>query len=130
MTNSVWLPADCDIAARSVIDTLAVYGFRVARSFDLRSATAAWPAVSHGACPCPYHGTEQCTCQFLVLLAYGSSGAPVVLTLHSRDGASEAQVVADANAPRNEPAVSQVTAALQKAALVCRPALDPGRGDR
>jgi hypothetical protein len=58
-------------------------GYRVMRSFDLQSALRSH--VEH--CPCPHHGTEKCTCQYTVLLAYPlaeKGGAPPkVLMAHS-----------------------------------------------
>lgn len=54
-----------------LIQVLENHGFRVARAFDLRSAMEALPVE----CPCPYHGTTQCTCGYTVLLIYGSDAA-------------------------------------------------------
>ncbi len=53
-------------AVQHLTQVLASRGFRVARGFDLRSAMAALPDE----CPCPYHGTSQCTCNYTVLLLY------------------------------------------------------------
>jgi hypothetical protein len=61
---------------------MALHGIRLERSFDLRSALNDQPA-----CPCPHHGTAQCTCQYVVLLAYEeAASAPPVLTVHECDG--------------------------------------------
>ncbi|MCL7453078.1 MAG: hypothetical protein M8467_08510 [Anaerolineae bacterium] len=59
-------------------------GYRVTRSFDLQSARN--HHVEH--CPCPHHGTEECTCQYVVLLAYppvaaGVATGPRVFTVHT-----------------------------------------------
>jgi hypothetical protein len=42
---------------------LMVHGFQVERTFDLHAAR-----MSQLDCPCPYHGTGDCTCQMVVLL--------------------------------------------------------------
>jgi hypothetical protein len=62
-------------------DQLAAASLRVVQTFDLHSAR-------HGVgdCPCPHHGTEQCDCQLIVLLVYGSSAEPATLILHGNDG--------------------------------------------
>jgi len=57
-------------------------GYHVVRSFDLQNA------VTHHAegCGCPYHGTSQCACQYVVLLAYPLDRIPVsprVFTIHA-----------------------------------------------
>ncbi len=118
---------DCNgvTAARAATETLTRRGFRVVRSFDLRSAMAA-----HADCECPHHGTAKCTCQFVVLLVYGESGAPAVVTAHSRDAQAQVQIVRptgmlrdlkavrdDANTRPEPRLVEQVMAALFEAAL-------------
>jgi hypothetical protein len=119
-------------------------GFRVVRSFDLRSALA--PLTAHVDCECPHHGTAKCTCQFVVLLVYGdpsaepalslskgSGGAPVVITTHSQDAQAQVQIVRptgtgeavrdlkavrdDANSRPDARLVEQVMAAMFEAAL-------------
>ena len=67
-----------------VIALLREAGYRVHRSFDLRSALAATPS----ACGCPHHGTAACDCQYAVLLVYPGQGTPITLVVHGRDGRS------------------------------------------
>src|SRR5574341_176901 len=116
---------DCngETAARAATEALTRRGFRVIRSFDLRSAMAA-----HADCECPHHGTAQCTCQFVVLLVYGnastgSGGAPVVVTAHSRDAQAQVQIVHDANIRPDPRLVEQVMGALFEAALTVQAVL-------
>jgi hypothetical protein len=85
-------------------------GFRVQRSFELTSAMA---AVED--CCCPYHGTERCTCQFVVLLVYGDQGDPVVVTAHSRDTRATVEIVRDQTSPPDQRFVEQVQSALLSA---------------
>lgn len=61
-------------------DSLSRAGLRVLRTFDLHDARAAI-----GDCPCPYHGTQACDCQMLVLLIYGQASLPATLILHGSD---------------------------------------------
>lgn len=56
-------------------------GLRVYRSFDLRSAHTV-----ESSCACPYHGTEACDCQMVVLLVYEGQGTPATLVLHGHEG--------------------------------------------
>ena len=120
MNDDLTFNSTGEATARTTTAALIRCGLHVVRSFDLRSAL-----TPHVNCDCPHHGTAQCTCQFVVLLIYGdpstSSGqvatAPLVLTLHSYDDRTSAQIVRDAaNAP--DPRLAeQVTAALMEAAL-------------
>ena len=108
MASPLVVPCSGEQAARMMVDELTRRGFHVVRSFDLHVAT-------DGLCDCPHHGTSKCTCQFVVLLVYGSSGAPAVLTAHSRDDHAHLEVVTDPNAPPDPGLVNQVVAALAEA---------------
>jgi hypothetical protein len=112
MTARFSLAADGEAATRCVTDALVRRGFRVVRSFDLRSAVA-----GHHACACPHHDTAQCTCQYVVLLAYPTTGGPVVVTAHSCDATAELQIVEDPNAPTNPATSRLVMDALGEAVL-------------
>lgn len=56
-------------------------GLQVLRTFDLQLARQA-----HSDCPCPYHGTDPCDCQMVVLLVYEDQFQPISLVAHSSDG--------------------------------------------
>ena len=83
MQRDLTLVSPCEQTLTLLSSTMALHGIRLERSFDLRSALNDQPA-----CPCPYHGTTQCTCQYVVLLAYESATAapPAVITAHECDG--------------------------------------------
>src|SRR3989304_3823550 len=93
MNENILYDCNGETAAQAAAEALTRRGFRVVRSFDLRSAM-----VAHADCECPHHGTAQCTCQCVVLLIYGESGAPVVVPVHSRDAQAQVRIVRDANA--------------------------------
>ncbi len=123
MNGSILYDCNGETAAQAATEALTRRGFRVVRSFDLRSAMA-----THADCECPHHGTAQCTCQFVVLLVYGNAstgpgGAPVVVTAHSRDAQAQAQIVHDANTRPDPRLVEQVMAALFEAALTVQAGL-------
>jgi len=123
MNENILYDCNGETAAQAATETLTRRGFRVVRSFDLRSAM-----TTHADCECPHHGTAQCTCQFVVLLAYGdpstgSGGAPVVITAHSRDAQAQVQLVRDANSRPDPRLVEQVMAALFEAALTAQAVL-------
>lgn len=64
-----------------VHDKLTSADFRVVPTFDLQVARSAHPD-----CPCPHHGTDECSCQLVVLLVYGRHADPATLILHGHDG--------------------------------------------
>jgi hypothetical protein len=60
---------------------LAESNLRAVQTFDLHEARA-----GSTCCTCPYHGTQECDCQMVVLLVYGRSSQPATLILHGNDG--------------------------------------------
>ncbi len=118
MSESLLLDTECETAARAATEGLTRRGLQVVRSFDLRTAREA-----HSDCSCPYHGSTECTCQYVVLLVYDPSGGLAVLTLHGRDHQSRAQIVRDAYNQPEAPLVELIFAALLEAALELQSAL-------
>lgn len=124
--ESILYECDGEIAAQVVTQTLTRHGFYVVRSFDLRSALAA-----HGRCECPQHGTAKCTCQFVVLLVYSPCDI-LAVTVHSREGKAQVQIVRPVGMLRDEAdawpevhMVEQIRAALLGAALTAQTAPVP-----
>ena len=129
MNDDLTFNSTGEAAARTATAALIRCGLHVVRSFDLRSALT--PRVN---CDCPHHGTAQCTCQFVVLLVYGDpstsfdfaqdrrsgrvAAAPLVLTLHSHDDRTSAQIVRDAANALDPRLAEQVMAALADSELL------------
>ncbi len=91
MQRDLTLASPCEQTLAMLISTMALHGIRLERSFDLRSALH-----DHPDCPCPHHGTVQCTCQYVVLLAYepAVTAPPAVITAHECDGVTRLRVTA------------------------------------
>ncbi len=89
MQRALTLASPCEQTISTLISTMALHGIRLERSFDLRTALH-----DHPDCPCPHHGTAQCTCQYVVLLAYeqATSRSPVAISLHECDGITRLRV--------------------------------------
>ncbi len=81
--------APCKWTIPALTEALILRGYRVERSFDLRSALH-----GHSECTCPYHGTEQCTCEYMVLFVYDEMETmpPVVIIAHGRNGITWLQI--------------------------------------
>ncbi len=88
------LEQPCEAAIDWVVRQIRNTGLKVVRTFDLQAARH-----DHAGCPCPHHGTEQCDCQMVVLLVYGSSGQktnnrqPVSIMAHGYNGQTWFSVV-------------------------------------
>lgn len=71
----------CDEALRWVKERLRRAGLHLVQTFDLHAAREGL----HD-CACPNHGAEDCDCQMVVLLVYGSAESPITLFLHGNGG--------------------------------------------
>jgi hypothetical protein len=72
-----------DEALTWVTRRLSNVGLSVMPTFDLQAAR-----LAHTDCLCPHHGTEQCDCQMVILLVYGSDHQPISLVAHSYGGST------------------------------------------
>jgi hypothetical protein len=77
--NSTFLILEqpCNEAIDWLIQQIGKTGLQVVRTFDLNVARH-----TQDSCPCPHHGTEQCDCQMVVLLVYGTERQPVSIVAH------------------------------------------------
>lgn len=82
----------CEEAIDWVTRRIGFAGLQVVRTFDLHTARHHADAALEN-CPCPYHGTDQCDCQMVVLLVYGRDRQPVSLVAHGHHGQTWFSVV-------------------------------------
>jgi hypothetical protein len=75
------LEQTCEQTDQWVREKLTFAGLRVVPTFDLQIAR-----LAHPECECPNHGTEQCSCQMVILLVYGKQEDPATLVIHGQDG--------------------------------------------
>jgi hypothetical protein len=96
MGRSVHFCASGEETVQAVAAALKRRGMRLERSFDLQTARARHPEE----CLCPGHGAGQCTCQYVVALAYpapqdGLLAVPQVLTARAYGQATLVTVHSD-----------------------------------
>jgi hypothetical protein len=75
------LSQTCQQVDEWIRNLLSNADLRVIPTFDLQLARSA-----HTDCSCPHHGTEQCSCQLVILLIYGKEEQPATLVIHGQDG--------------------------------------------
>ena len=88
------LNQEAEIAVTWTMSQLQTRGFQVERTFDLHAAR-----MEHANCPCPHHGTTDCTCQMVVLLIHGIDQQLVTLIVHGNDNQTCLSLVESANQP-------------------------------
>lgn len=87
-----------------LVTALQDRGLRPALTFDLQAARD-----HQAACCCPHHGTEQCTCQYAVLLVYApDSQVYRTVTIHGRDGQVWLNLLKSSSSPLGARPVDQV----------------------
>ena len=85
----------CDDTLLWMSQCLPAAGLKMLQTFDLHDARFA-----DAGCTCPYHGTDQCDCQMVVVLIYGKVEEPATLILHGNDGQTSLSLV---NTPLQHP---------------------------
>ncbi|OGO66991.1 MAG: hypothetical protein A2Z37_06185 [Chloroflexi bacterium RBG_19FT_COMBO_62_14] len=109
--NVVFEPGS-DEVTRCAIRVLSEHGLHSIRSFDLRSAMEAWPD-----CECPHHGSAKCTCQYVVLLVYGSRNTPVTVVVHTNSGRIDFRIMHDSTAMSDLTLAERIKVALDEVSL-------------
>jgi hypothetical protein len=119
MTGTVTFTGPASLAVGAITAVLERRGYHVVRSFDLQSALT--HHVEH--CPCPDHGTEECTCQYVVLLAYPRTTKtrvpPRVLVAHSYGQLTQVALQPDSSPDKDERFA--LVSALVEAAMLLAP---------
>ncbi len=100
----------CSVFVASLKEALTAEGLLVVQSFDLHSAR-----MLHADCTCPNHGTDQCTCELVVLLVYRSVGGPITIVLDGRDGNTFVFATDDAGNTFRPSTIEAIGSAIQNA---------------
>ena len=82
-STPITIEIPCEDAVHRIIGAMEAAGFRVTRSFDLQSAREA--LIQPDACACPYHGTAECDCQYVILLVHSAAPQPYSVIVHGHD---------------------------------------------
>ena len=80
LTSLLTLRQPAEIAVVWITQRLTARGFQVEQTFDLHAAR-----MLQTDCLCPFHGTNDCTCQMIVLLVHDQNTQPVTIVLHGHD---------------------------------------------
>ena len=101
------LNSDCTAAVDQLIQSLERAGFQIMPSFDLQAAR-----ITRLDCSCPYHGTDRCDCQMVVLLVYGQDSSPITLVAHGYNGQTRIAMVDTPGMQRSSHMVDEINLAL------------------
>ncbi|MEE8120119.1 MAG: hypothetical protein V3T55_01235 [Anaerolineales bacterium] len=94
-------------------------GLVAVQSFDLQSARESLLAPER--CPCPYHGTSQCTCQYIVYIVRQEGQPPISLEVHGYDDRTQVSLAPPSDGIIDESTMNLVRLALDQLARVHDP---------
>lgn len=80
LTPILTLSQSADTTVAWMMHRLISRGYQVERTFDLHAAR-----MSQADCPCPLHGTTDCSCQMVVFLVHGQEAQPGTIIVHGYD---------------------------------------------
>jgi hypothetical protein len=91
-------------------------GLELMQSFDLQSARAALSEPDQ--CPCPYHGTSSCSCQYMVWLVRRECGPLLSLAVHGHDDRTYISMTRQGEERVEDEVEAMVTKALNRMAPI------------
>jgi hypothetical protein len=91
MTSKIKLPIPWSEAKVLLSGSLEEVGLTSTRSFDLQSARES--LLDPELCPCPHHGAEQCTCQYMVFVVHIEGRSPISVELHGYEDRTYLSIV-------------------------------------
>lgn len=104
------IPEECGDVVENLTDSLTAQGFGVHLSFDLQSARR--ELADPDGCPCPYHGTADCSCQYIVLLVGREGLPPISIVAHGHEERTHLSVSPPAAVPADRITLDAVEAAV------------------
>ena len=94
-------------------------GLIAVQSFDLQSARES--LLDPELCPCPYHGTSQCTCQYIVYIVRQEGQPPISLEVHGYDDRTNVSLAPPSDGIIDECTMNLVRLAMDHLALIQDP---------
>jgi hypothetical protein len=102
---------DWSSALAQLREALLGSGLQVTNSFDLQTARAT--LVDPSCCPCPYHGTPDCTCQYVVLLVSLGDAPPISVVIHGYDNSTFISLIHSETEARDEELAELIIATIR-----------------
>jgi hypothetical protein len=112
LTSILTLRQSAEVTVAWTMQRLVKLGFQVEQTFDLRTAR-----MSQVDCPCPYHGTSDCTCQMVVLLVHSLNVQPVTIVVHGHDDQTSLSLVEMANQSMDESIIQALLSVMENSEI-------------
>jgi hypothetical protein len=94
-------------------------GLMAVQSFDLQSARES--LLDPELCPCSYHGTSQCTCQYIIYIVRQEGQTPISLEVHGYDERTNISLAPPSDGIIDKGTLNLVRLAMDQLALVHDP---------
>jgi len=112
LTSLLTLCQSTETTVAWIMQRLMARGFQVERTFDLHAAR-----MAQVDCLCPYHGTNDCTCQMVVLLVHRQEAQPVTIVAHGHDGQTSLSLVDMANQSMDQTIIQALLPAMENSEI-------------
>ncbi len=93
-------------------------GLTAVPSFDLRSAREA--LLDPDCCPCPSHGSIECSCQYIIYLVDDGQGQPLSIEIHGHDDQTFITVIPPFDGGYNESSLRMTIEAINQFEVVLK----------
>ena len=98
--------------ARLLSETLGKAGLNSFPSFDLRSARRS--LLDPDCCPCPSHGSVDCSCQYIIYLVDDGVGQPLSVEIHGHDHQTFITVIPPVDGDPDDPSLQMTVEAIDQ----------------
>jgi len=112
LTSFLTLHQPAETTVAWTMQRLKARGFQVEQTFDLHAAR-----MAQDDCLCPYHGTNDCTCQMIVLLVHSQKAQPVTIVAHGHDGQTSLSLVDTASQSMVEGIIQTLLPAIENSEI-------------
>ena len=112
LTSILTLHQSAEATVAWAMQRLMTYGFQVEQTFELHAER-----MMQVDCPCPYHGTGDCTCQMVVLLIHRPKALPVTIVVHGHDDRTSLSLVDMANQSTDESIIQALLSVIENSEI-------------
>jgi hypothetical protein len=99
-------------AREMLYSSLEELGLSSTNSFDLQSARGS--LLDPELCPCPFHGAEHCTCQYMVFVVHREGQPPISVEMHGYEDSTFLAIAQPQDGSIDEGALALVQQALER----------------
>lgn len=115
MEMSYALESQWEDITRLLSEALKKVGLNSFPSFDLHSARSS--LLDPGCCPCPSHGSVDCSCQYIIYMVDDGKGQPLSIEIHGHDDQTFIRLIPALDGEPDDPSLHLAAQAIDQLGL-------------